>query len=129
MASFHCWVSDCWLVGTTFTLDDFLAAMDQMKRMGPMKSLMKLFPGMPQAVSADPDQDVARVRAMIQAMTPAERQKPDRIDASRRNRIARGSGTDPNDIGDLIRQFQGMQRMMERIAEERRTEFIPFRAQ
>lgn len=103
------------LMDTTFTLDDFLGAMDQMQRMGPIKSLMKLVPGMPVG-DEDPDQDVRFVRAMIQSMTPDERRDPDHIEVSRRNRIARGSGTSPDDVGDLIRQFQVTQRMMARMS-------------
>jgi signal recognition particle subunit SRP54 len=99
-----------------FTLDDFLAAMDQMQRMGPLKSLMKLVPGMQHDGDEDPDEDVKCVRAVIQSMTRAERQEPGTIDASRRTRIARRSGTNPVDVADLINQFNGMSRMMERMA-------------
>lgn len=102
-----------------FTLDDFLKSMDQMSRMGSMKSLLKLIPGMGQVAQAmdaldgmDPDKDVKRIRAIIQSMTLDERQNPDRIDRSRRNRIARGSGTDPAEINDLLKQFKGMAGMM-----------------
>jgi signal recognition particle subunit SRP54 len=106
-----------------FTLDDFLSAMDQMKRMGSLKGLMKMIPGMSQMASAmdamgemDPDQDVQRVRAMIQSMTLDERQNPDKIDRSRRNRIAGGSGTDPADVHDLLKQFKGMSGVMQNLA-------------
>jgi signal recognition particle subunit SRP54 len=107
-----------------FTLDDFLKAMQQMKKLGPMKSLMKMIPGMGQLAGAmeemgdemDPDRDVRRVEAMIQSMTLDERQNPERIDRSRRNRIAQGSGTDPADINDLLKQFKGMSGIMQRMA-------------
>jgi signal recognition particle subunit SRP54 len=106
-----------------FTLDDFMRAMDQMKKMGSLKGLMKMIPGMGQMASAmdamgemDPDQDVQRVRAMIQSMTLDERQNPDRIDRSRRNRIAGGSGTDPADVHDLLKQFKGMSGLMQNLA-------------
>ncbi len=107
-----------------FTLDDFLKAMQQMKKMGPMKSLMKMIPGMGQLAGAldemgdemDPDKDVRRVEAMIQSMTLDERQNPERIDRSRRNRIAQGSGTDPAEINDLLKQFKGMSGMMQKMA-------------
>lgn len=102
-----------------FTLDDFLKSMDQMSRMGSIKNLIKLIPGMGQVAQAmdalegmDPDKDVKRIRAMIQSMTLDERQNPDRIDRSRRNRIARGSGTDPVEVNDLLKQFKGMAGMM-----------------
>jgi len=106
-----------------FTLDDFLKAVDQMKKLGPMKSLLKMIPGMGGAASAmeamgemDPEKDVHRVRAMIQSMTLDERRNPDRIDRSRRNRIAQGSGTDPADVHDLLKQFKGMAGMMQKMA-------------
>ncbi|MCA9033155.1 MAG: signal recognition particle protein, partial [Planctomycetaceae bacterium] len=102
-----------------FTLEDFLKSMEQISRMGSMKSLLKLIPGMGQVAQAmdamdgmDPDKDVKRIKAIIQSMTLDERQNPDRIDRSRRNRIARGSGTDPAEINDLLKQFKGMAGMM-----------------
>ena len=106
-----------------FTLDDFLKAMAQIQRMGSMKSLMKMIPGMGQMASAmdamdgmDPDKDVKRVKAMISSMTSEERRNPDRIDRSRRNRIALGSGTDPAEVNDLLKQFKGMSGMMQQMA-------------
>ena len=105
-------------MNTTFTLDDFLAAMNQMNRVGPLRALLKWVPMVPVDAEdqfEDSDPDVKCVRAMIQSMTPAERNLPDSIDGSRRNRIAGGSGTRPDDVRDLIRQFQGMQRIMQRM--------------
>ena len=106
-----------------FTLDDFLRSMEQIQKMGSMKSLLKLIPGMGQLAGAldamdgmDPDKDVKRIKAMIQSMTLDERQNPDRIDRSRRNRIARGSGTDPAELNDLLKQFKGMAGMMKEMA-------------
>ena len=106
-----------------FTLDDFLKAMSQIQKMGSMKSLMKLIPGMGQMAQAmdtldgmDPDKDVKRVKAMISSMTSEERQNPDKIDRSRRNRIAIGSGTDPAEVNDLLKQFKGMSGMMQQMA-------------
>ncbi|MEZ6054198.1 MAG: signal recognition particle protein [Planctomycetaceae bacterium] len=107
-----------------FTLDDFLKSMQQMKKMGSMKSLIKLIPGMGQIAGAmeqmgdemDPDKEVRRLEAMIQSMTLDERQNPERIDRSRRNRIAAGSGTDPAEINDVLKQFKGMSGMMQKMA-------------
>ncbi|MCA8995925.1 MAG: signal recognition particle protein [Planctomycetaceae bacterium] len=106
-----------------FSLDDFLKAMHQIKRMGSMKSLMKLIPGMGQVSQMldemdgmDPDKDVGRVEAMIQSMTVDERRNPDKIDRSRRNRIAVGSGTDPAEVNDLLKQFKQMSGMMQQMA-------------
>ena len=107
-----------------FTLDDFLKSMQQMKKMGSMKSLMKMIPGMGQIAGMmdevgddmDPDKEVRRLEAMIQSMTLDERQNPERIDRSRRNRIASGSGTDPAEINDVLKQFKGMSGMMQKMA-------------
>ena len=106
-----------------FTLDDFLKAMAQIQRMGSMKSLIKMIPGMGQLAQAmdamegmDPDKDVKRVKAMISSMTKDERRNPDKIDRSRRNRIAIGSGTDPAEVNDLLKQFKGMSGMMQQMA-------------
>ncbi|WP_437186891.1 signal recognition particle protein [Planctomicrobium sp. SH668] len=106
-----------------FSLDDFLSAMSQIQRMGSMKSLLKMIPGMGQLSQAldamdgmDPDKDLGRVRAMIHSMTLDERRNPDKIDRSRRNRIAKGSGTDPSEVNDLLKQFKGMSGMMQQMA-------------
>ncbi len=106
-----------------FTLDDFLKSMDQIKKLGSMKSVMKLIPGFGQMASAmdqmgdmDPDKDIGRIRAMIQSMTLDERQNPDKIDRSRRNRIASGSGSDPADVNGLLKQFKEMSGMMQKMA-------------
>lgn len=106
-----------------FGLDDFLKSMNQLKRMGSMKSLLKMIPGMGQISQAldamdgmDPDKDVNRLEAMIQSMTLDERRNPDRIDRSRRNRIAQGSGTDPVEVNDLLKQFKSMSGMMQEMA-------------
>jgi signal recognition particle subunit SRP54 len=106
-----------------FTLDDFLKAMQQIGRMGSMKNIMKLIPGMGNIAAMmdsmqglDPDKDVKRVQAMIQSMTLDERRNPERIDRSRRTRIASGSGTDPAEVHDLLRQFKNMAGMMQKFA-------------
>ena len=106
-----------------FTLDDFLKSMEQITKMGPMKTLMKMIPGMGQISAAldaagdmDPDKDVKRLRAMIQSMTTDERQNPDKIDRSRKARIASGSGADPNQVTELLKQFKTMSGMMQKMA-------------
>ena len=106
-----------------FTLDDFLASMQQMKKLGSMKSLLKMIPGMSQMAAAldqfdgmDPDKDLKRVEAMIRSMTLDERRNPDKIDRSRRHRIASGSGTDPAAINELLKQFKSMSGMMKQMA-------------
>ncbi len=99
-----------------FTLDDFLEQMQQLKKMGPLQNLVGMLPGMPKEmrdVEVD-DRELARVEAIIKSMTPQERTEPKIIDASRRSRIAKGSGTNPNQVSQLVTQFSEMQKMMKR---------------
>ena len=99
-----------------FTLEDFLDQMQQLKRMGPIGGLLELIPGMggaaKQAQEAVDRGELKRVEAIIQSMTPLERREPDILTASRRRRIARGSGTTQQDVNRLIKQFGEMQRLM-----------------
>jgi len=85
------------------------------KKMGPLEDLMKMVPGMsramPAGASVDPKQ-MSRVEAIICSMTPEERARPQLIDGSRRKRIARGSGTQVQDVNQLLRQFEQMKKMM-----------------
>ncbi len=100
-----------------FTLEDFLDQMQQLKKMGPLQNLVGMLPGMPRELrNAEIGEDqLARVEAIIRSMTPAERADPDRIDGSRRARIARGSGTDTAEVSQLCKQFKEMQKMMQRL--------------
>ncbi len=105
------------LMDGTFTLDDFLDQMQQLKKMGPLGGLVKMLPGLPKEmrdVDVD-DRELARVEAIIKSMTKEERANPDAIDASRRGRIATGSGTNPNQVAMLVKQFSEMQKMMKRM--------------
>ncbi len=105
------------LMDGTFTLDDFLEQMQQLKKMGPLGGLVKMLPGLPKEmrdVDVD-DRELARVEAIIKSMTKDERANPDAIDASRRGRIAKGSGTNPNQVAMLVKQFSEMQKMMKRM--------------
>jgi signal recognition particle subunit SRP54 len=97
-----------------FTLDDFLEQMQQLKKMGSLNKLIGMMPGVPKELKnvQIEDKQLARVEAIIRSMTPAERAEPDVVDASRRIRIAKGSGTDANEVTGLIKQFKEMQRMM-----------------
>ncbi|MCP3910510.1 MAG: signal recognition particle protein [Actinomycetia bacterium] len=101
----------------TFTLDDFLEQMQQLKKMGPLTGLMGMLPGVPKEVrdAEIDDRQVARVEAMIRSMTPEERTTPTVIDGSRRARIATGSGTSPNQVSELVKQFSEMQKVMKRL--------------
>ncbi|MCP3989110.1 MAG: signal recognition particle protein [Actinomycetia bacterium] len=99
-----------------FTLDDFLDQMQQIKKMGPLQNLVGMLPGLPKemrGVEID-DRELARVEAIIKSMTVAERTDPKVIDASRRSRIAKGSGTNPTQVSQLVTQFAEMQKMMKR---------------
>lgn len=95
-------------------MNDFLKQMKMMRRMGSMKSLMGMLPGVGSAIKdLDIDEkELDRTEAMIQSMTMAERKKPDVIRHTRKQRIASGSGTDPNQVGKLTKQFGMMQKMM-----------------
>ena len=104
-----------------FTLDDFSKQMKMMKKMGPMREIMKMIPGVGGMIAdnpemEDPEADLTRIQGMINAMTPDERSNPDRIDRSRRNRIAKGSGNDASDVNNLIKQFDAMSGMMQQMA-------------
>ncbi len=102
------------LLEGTFTLDDFLSTMQQVLGMGNLRSLIGMMPGVPRELrSADIDEGrISRITGMIHSMTPAERADPDIIDASRRQRIAAGSGCRPADVKSLIDQFKQMRSMM-----------------
>ncbi len=96
------------------TLEDFLAQLQQIKKMGPLKGIIGMLPGVPKEVKdADiDDEQIVRVEAIIRSMTPAERARPEIIDGGRRLRIAKGSGRTPTDVNTLLKQFREMQKMM-----------------
>lgn len=99
-----------------FTLDDFLEQMQQMKRMGPIGQLLEMIPGMrglaKEAQGAADRGELKHVEAIIQSMTHEERADPSILNASRRRRIARGSGTTLPDVNRLVKQFGEMQKLM-----------------
>jgi signal recognition particle subunit SRP54 len=101
-----------------FTLDDFLDQFQSMKRMGPLKDILAMLPGsgsLIRDVDVD-DRDLRRVEAIIQSMTPEERRSPKIISGSRKRRIATGSGTRPQDVNRLLKQFAEAQQMMKMLA-------------
>lgn len=100
-----------------FTLEDFLDQMEQMKDMGSMEEIMGMLPGMSgKAANLSVDEKaMARTKAIIQAMTPKERENPDILNASRRRRIARGSGTQIQDVNRLINQFDQSRKLMKQL--------------
>ena len=96
-----------------FTLEDFLEQMQQIKKMGPLSGLMKMMPGMPKELrnAEIDDGEMARVEAIIRAMTPGERDDPTIINGSRRLRIAKGSGTTTTAVNQLVKQFHEAQKL------------------
>lgn len=106
------------LLEGTFTLEDFLEQMQQIKKMGPLGNLVGMMPGIPkEARDAEiDDRHLARIEGIIRSMTPAERVQPDIIDGSRRLRIANGSGVQPTEVRQLIDQFSQMRQMMKQFA-------------
>jgi signal recognition particle subunit SRP54 len=99
-----------------FDLEDFLDQLQKIKKMGPLSQILEMIPGigsqLKQAKAEISDDDYKQIESIIQSMTPYERQYPDRIEFSRRKRIARGAGRNPADVGQLLKQFGEMQRMM-----------------
>ena len=102
----------------TFDFNDFLGQMNQIRRMGDMKSLMSMIPGMSAAMKdvEITDKDLRKVEAIIQSMTPTERKMPDMINLSRKKRIARGCGRTLDDINAFIKQFNQMREMMHKLS-------------
>ncbi len=102
----------------TFTLDDFLKQMRSVRKMGPMKSILGLLPGIGGMLKdiEIPEEQLDKTEAMIQSMTKKERQDPDVLDGSRRRRIARGSGTRAEDVSKLIRGFTTARDMAKRMS-------------
>ncbi len=98
----------------TFTLEDFLDQMQQVKKMGSIQNVIGMLPGMPKEVrkAEIDDREITRIEAIIQSMTPDERRKPDLINGSRRGRIAKGAGVNTADVNNLLKQFKQVQQMM-----------------
>jgi signal recognition particle subunit SRP54 len=98
-----------------FTLEDFMEQMKEVKKMGSLGDILKMIPGMSKFKLADVDVDPkewGRIEAVISSMTPLERRRPDIIDGSRKKRIARGSGTEVQDVNRLLKQFFQARKML-----------------
>ncbi|MEV0378891.1 signal recognition particle protein [Nonomuraea sp. NPDC050643] len=105
--------------GENFTLEDFLEQMMMVQKMGPIKNLLGMMPGMGQMrdqLNAIDDRDLDRIAAIIRSMTPGERQDPKIINGSRRARIAAGSGVTVSAVSNLVTRFYEAQKMMKRVA-------------
>lgn len=108
------------LLSGEFTLEDFLVQLRQLRRLGPLTALLEMMPGEMGRLARqlDPQQvekELKKVEAIINSMTPEERRRPEIINASRKRRIARGSGTTVQDVNQLLRQYRQMKRMMKQL--------------
>ena len=101
-----------------FTLADFLDQIRALRSMGPLKDLMEMVPGMAGLLKGGnlEENQLKRVEAIICSMTRRERENHQIINPSRRNRIAKGSGTRPNDVNKMLKQFSQMRKMMKKMA-------------
>lgn len=103
-----------------FTLEDFQQQLEQIKQMGPLDQVLGMIPGIGKAkglkdLKVD-EKQMSRTEAIIKSMTPEEREKPEIINASRRKRIATGSGTNLQDVNRLLKQFEDMRKMMKQFS-------------
>ena len=101
-------------------LSDFLSAMKQIERLGPLEGLLKMLPGvntkmLKQVKAADPKR-LRHLEAIVLSMTPEERKKPEIMNGSRRARVAKGAGRPISEVNRLLEQFREMQKMMKRAA-------------
>jgi signal recognition particle subunit SRP54 len=107
------------LAAEDFTFDDFLQQMAAIKRMGSLKSMLKMMPGMNEMkaqLDALDEREFDRVEAMVRSMTPFERSHPKQINGSRRARIAAGSGVTVGEVNQLLTRFTEAQKMMKQLA-------------
>ncbi len=107
---------------STFTFDDFLDQIQQVRKMGSISSLLGMIPGIPSAklkgLQVD-DKAFDKIQAVIQSMTPEERRHPEIINGSRRKRIAAGAGSDIHQVNQLLNQFKQVQKMMKQLGSGR----------
>lgn len=107
------------LKDSSFTLDDFLGQMDQVKTLGPLDDLLKMMPGANKIKGLDKMQfngkEIDHVQAIIRSMTLDEREHPEKLNASRKKRIAKGSGRSLQEINRLLKQFNDMKKMMKQM--------------
>ncbi len=105
--------------GGDFTLTDFLAQMQQIRKLGSLSKIMGMLPGMGQfreQLDNFDEREIDKIQAIIQSMTPAERENPKLIDGSRRLRISKGSGTQVSDVNTLVDRFFDAKKMMQQMA-------------
>ncbi len=101
-----------------FDLNDFRKQFEQLKKMGSMRELMGAMPGMGEMIpeGEDPEEALGRIQGIIDSMTKEERRNPDLIDGNRRRRIARGSGTEPQEVSQFLKQFDTVRDVMRKMA-------------
>lgn len=104
----------------TFTFDDFVEQLNQVKKMGPLEDIIKMLPGAGKIKGLEnakvDEKQMGRVEAIIYAMTPKEKTNPEVINSSRKKRIAKGSGTTIQDVNRLLKQFEDMKKMMKQMS-------------
>ena len=104
----------------SFTFDDFIEQLNQVKKMGPLEDIIKMLPGAGKIKGLEnakvDEKQMGRVEAIIYAMTPQEKTTPDIINSSRKKRIAKGSGTTIQDVNRLLKQFDDMKKMMKQMS-------------
>lgn len=107
-----------------FDFEDYLASMEQMRKMGGLSSIMNMLPGIgglggkgkiPDLDSEENEKKMARMEAMIHSMTPEERRNPDLLNPSRKHRIARGAGVDISEVNRMVKQFNESRKMMKKL--------------
>ena len=104
------------LAKNSFDLQDFLDQIKMVRKLGPLQNVLGMIPGMPKMPdSVDGEKSLRRVEAMIRSMTPGERSRPAVLNARRRQRIARGSGTSVSELNELLHRFEEMKKMMQRL--------------
>jgi signal recognition particle subunit SRP54 len=116
------------LLKQTFTLEDFLEQMRQMRKLGSMTDLLKMVPGLSRALPKNfeiPERELVKVEAIICSMTRNERRNPDVLNGSRRKRIARGSGTQVSDVNRLVKQFEQARQLTKHLGGKKRRALLP----
>jgi signal recognition particle subunit SRP54 len=113
------------IVSNQFDFNDFLSQIQQIKKMGNLKDLAAMIPGVGKALKDVEIDDNAfkGIEAIIFSMTPAERSNPALLDGSRRNRIAKGSGTSVQEVNRLLKQFEETRKMMKMVTQNRAAKF------
>jgi signal recognition particle subunit SRP54 len=106
-----------------FTLDDYAQQLAQMRRMGPIGKILELLPGglagmTSQIDSQEAERQIIRTQAILQSMTPLERKKPNILNASRKRRIAAGSGTSVQEVNQIIRSYKQMKKVFKRLGKQ-----------